>query len=340
MVPEKSYKNQSYMASHEAKPLRILAEFLEPEQRFRACGVDRTILFFGSARARSHADHAAAVARAEAAAADPAAPAEERRRQAAALDRLRRSAWMCDVYEDVAALARRLTEWSMGRIATGVSDGVAGGEGGDGGAGAAARPHGVSSWPPNYVVCTGGGPGLMEAANRGAAEVPGAITAGVAISLPFEAGLNKYVTPELAFTQHYFFSRKHALCYPARALVACPGGFGTADELFEVLTLLQSGKSAWRRRAGGRAGGEGEGRCITCVLIPTTRRPPPTPTPQPPRCAPQSRTPTRCRWCCLVGSTGATRSTGPRCSSLASSRRATLTGCSLPTAWTPRSTTS
>jgi predicted Rossmann-fold nucleotide-binding protein len=249
VVPEKSYKNQSYMASHEAKPLRILAEFLEPEQRFRACGVDRTILFFGSARARSHADHTAAVARAEAAVADPAAAPEERRRQAAALDRLRRSAWMCDVYEDVASLARRLTEWSMARIPTGPSSP------GGGGAGGAARPHGVASWPPNYVVCTGGGPGLMEAANRGAAEVPGAITAGVAISLPFEAGLNKYVTPELAFTQHYFFSRKHALCYPARALVACPGGFGTADELFEVLTLLQSGKSACPGGGGGGGGG-------------------------------------------------------------------------------------
>ena len=93
-----------------------------------------------------------------------------------------------------------------------------------------------------YIVSTGGGPGLMEAANKGAASVPGALTAGIAISLPFEAGLNKYCSPELSFQHHYFFSRKYALCWPSRALVACPGGYGTFDELFEVLTLLQSGK--------------------------------------------------------------------------------------------------
>ena len=104
----------------------------------------------------------------------------------------------------------------------------------------------------------------MEAANKGAASVPGALTAGIAISLPFEAGLNKFCSPELSFQHHYFFSRKYALCWPSkefifnvtlrlqlfmtryfhvgRALVACPGGYGTFDELFEVLTLLQSSK--------------------------------------------------------------------------------------------------
>ena len=93
-----------------------------------------------------------------------------------------------------------------------------------------------------YCVATGGGPGLMEAANRGASSVPGSRSAGFAISLPFEKGLNPYVTPELAFTFHYFFTRKYWMMYPAKVLIVLPGGFGTFDELFESVTLKQTGK--------------------------------------------------------------------------------------------------
>ena len=100
----------------------------------------------------------------------------------------------------------------------------------------------LATHPQRYVVSTGGGPGLMEAANRGASKVTGSRSAGFAISLPFEKGLNPYVTPQLAFSFHYFFTRKYWMMYPAKVLIALPGGFGTFDELFESVTLKQTGK--------------------------------------------------------------------------------------------------
>src|SRR5699024_7037798 len=113
-------------------------------------------------------------------------------------------------YEATRELSRRLTEWSMG-----LSD------------------------PGRYVVCTGGGPGIMEAANRGAHEAGGR-TIGLTISIPVEEFENAYVTPELAFEFHYFFMRKFWFTYMAKAVVVMPGGFGTLDELFELLTLMQT----------------------------------------------------------------------------------------------------
>ena len=92
------------------------------------------------------------------------------------------------------------------------------------------------------VVCTGGAGGFMEAANRGAADVPGGRSIGMGISLPFESGLNPYVTPELAFEYHYFFTRKLCMAFHMQALVVAPGGFGTCDEMFEMMTLKQTGK--------------------------------------------------------------------------------------------------
>jgi uncharacterized protein (TIGR00730 family) len=93
----------------------------------------------------------------------------------------------------------------------------------------------------NFVVCTGGGPGLMEAANRGAARAGGK-SIGMNISIPEEQTPNAYISPELSFVFHYFFMRKFWLVNRAKAVVALPGGFGTLDELFEVLTLVQTGK--------------------------------------------------------------------------------------------------
>ena len=115
-------------------------------------------------------------------------------------------------YEEARELSRRLTEWSM--------DNEAG----------------------RYVICTGGGPGIMEASNRGASEVDGGRSVGLGISLPFEEKVNTYVRPELAFEFHYFFMRKYWFMYLAKAAVIMPGGFGTLDELFESLTLRQTGK--------------------------------------------------------------------------------------------------
>ncbi|MGM0561576.1 MAG: LOG family protein [Pseudomonadota bacterium] len=120
---------------------------------------------------------------------------------------------MSRYYEAARLLARRLSEWSMS----------------------------LEDDPGRYVICTGGGPGIMEAANRGAREV-GARTAGLTISLPREEFENTYVSEELAFEFHYFFMRKFWFTYLAKAVIAMPGGFGTLDELFELLTLVQTNK--------------------------------------------------------------------------------------------------
>jgi uncharacterized protein (TIGR00730 family) len=217
LKPVPAYRNADYMCNaHGAKPLRVLAELMEPEQRMLAGNVRSTILVFGSARSRSPHEHAAASARVAAALAAPDVPAADRARLERQATALARSAWMCAMYADVEALARRLTQWSMSRL----------------------TPAGGMP----YIVATGGGPGMMEAANKGAAGVPGAVSIGMGITLPFEAGLNPYVTPELGLEFRYFFTRKAAMCTPCRAFIATPGGYGTFDELFEVLTLMQAGK--------------------------------------------------------------------------------------------------
>ena len=120
---------------------------------------------------------------------------------------------MSRYYEDARTLAYRLTEWSKG----------------------------LEKSRKRFVVCTGGGPGIMEAANRGASEAKG-LNVGLGISLPHEPSGNPYSTRQLSFEFHYFFMRKFWFVYLAKALVAFPGGFGTLDEFFEVMTLLQTGK--------------------------------------------------------------------------------------------------
>ena len=120
---------------------------------------------------------------------------------------------MSQYYETARQLAFRLTEWSKNLE---VDD-------------------------RRFIVCSGGGPGIMEAANRGASEAAG-INTGLNISLPFEQNDNPYITRELNFEFHYFFMRKFWFLYLAKAIIVFPGGFGTMDEFFEVLTLLQTGK--------------------------------------------------------------------------------------------------
>jgi len=118
------------------------------------------------------------------------------------------------MFEVTTDLAKRLTEWSRERTKQGKAA---------------------------YVVGTGGGPGMMEAANKGARLAKGP-SVGFGISLPFEDRLNPYVSPELAFEFHYFFTRKFMMSYKCMGLVVAPGGLGTCDELFEVMTLMQTGK--------------------------------------------------------------------------------------------------
>jgi uncharacterized protein (TIGR00730 family) len=203
-----AYLMPEFLASDEARPLRILAEYFEPLRRFRAHNIQDTVVFFGSARIRSreaaeqaraalHEDHAV-VAQGDIEA--------ERARADRAV------AWS-RYYEDARELAGRLTRWSSG----------------------------LDAAHDRFVVCSGGGPGIMEAANRGAREAGGK-TIGLNIRLPFEQGPNPYISRDLHFEFHYFFMRKFWFAYMAKALVIFPGGFGTLDELFEILTLSQTEK--------------------------------------------------------------------------------------------------
>ncbi len=171
-----AYLNERFLTSDDARPLRILAEYLEPLQRFRRARIYDTIVFFGSARLT------------------PDGP-------------------LGRYYQEARELARLITLWSKG----------------------------LPSHEHRYVVCSGGGGGIMEAANRGASEAGGR-TIGLNITLPREQKPNPYITRELSFEFHYFFMRKLWFAHLARALVVFPGGFGTLDELAEILTLAQTRK--------------------------------------------------------------------------------------------------
>ena len=185
---EKAYKNLDFLASKDARPLRILSEYLHPKLQLEEQKVEDTIVIFGSARAPSPED----------------LESEEGRGK---------NTKLAEYYDLTRELSKKLTEWSMN-----LEDEV-----------------------QKYVVCSGGGPGVMIAANRGASDAGGKSMA-LRISLPFENIPNPYVTPELDFEFHYFFTRKFWFTYPAKALVIMPGGFGTMDEFFEILTLIQTEK--------------------------------------------------------------------------------------------------
>ncbi|MFA5026552.1 MAG: LOG family protein [Candidatus Methylomirabilota bacterium] len=204
--PPKAYKNAGFLGSRDARPLRILAEFLEPMSRFRQHQVKDTIAFFGSARILPAAEAASRLEALHSRAGQPDAPAP------AELERAETGLRMARYYEDAVELARLLTEWS----------------------GSLKDNH-------RFLICSGGGPGIMEAANKGAS-LAGGKSIGLNISIPFEQLPNPFISPELNFEFHYFFMRKFWFAYLAKALVVFPGGFGTMDELMEMLTLLQTGK--------------------------------------------------------------------------------------------------
>ena len=205
-----AYQNEPFLNSPDGRLLRILAEYSEPLARFRREQIQDTVVFFGSARFHSRLDAERHLTGIEADAGEGATPDQNRQvKQALA------SVDMARYYEDARHLASLLTKWAM-QIP--------------------ARRH-------RFVVTTGGGPGIMEAANLGAYEAGGK-TIGLNINLPFEQSPNPYITPSLNFEFHYFFMRKFWFAYLAKALVIFPGGFGTMDELFEILTLAQTRKLA------------------------------------------------------------------------------------------------
>jgi uncharacterized protein (TIGR00730 family) len=201
-----AYENPGFLNSPDGRVLRILSEYTEPLSRFRREQIQDTVVFFGSARFQSHEHANRNLTELEKGLGGQ--PAAERKKAQASVD-------MARYYEDARRLAFLLTQWSVQ----------------------------IPARRRRFVVTTGGGPGIMEAANLGAQEAGGK-TIGLNINLPFEQNPNPYITPALNFEFHYFFMRKFWFAYLAKALVIFPGGFGTLDELFEILTLAQTQKLA------------------------------------------------------------------------------------------------
>lgn len=208
--PLKAYKNLQFLTSPEARMIRILSEFLEPASRFRKHKIHDTIVFFGSARIQEPLVAKRILQDAKA----NHKRNHDSKHNLAILKAAQMALKMSKYYEAARQLAKVLTEWS----------------------------NSLGKGERRFIICSGGGPGIMEAANRGATEAPNGYTIGLNISLPYEQFPNPYITPNLEFEFHYFFVRKYWFMYLAKALVVFPGGFGTLDELFEVLTLSQTHK--------------------------------------------------------------------------------------------------
>ncbi|MGB1126796.1 MAG: TIGR00730 family Rossman fold protein [Opitutales bacterium] len=210
--PMKAYKNLDFLTSDAARSIRVLCEMTEPGRRFKEEKIKHTIVLFGSARTKRPAEAAADLERVMESIRDLKHPTAE---EAFDLHHAQANVKAATYFDAASDLAEKLTRWSQTLDCT---DGVC-----------------------PYTICSGGGPGIMEAANLGAYKAGGK-SIGLGISLPFEQCVNEHIPGELQFEFHYFFVRKFWFVSMARALVTFPGGFGTLDELFETLTLVQTKK--------------------------------------------------------------------------------------------------
>jgi hypothetical protein len=210
-MPLVAYQDQRFLESGDARTLRILSEYLEPHARLRRAGIHHTVVFFGSARIRPREEALQRLQELESKGENGGTGGAD------ALKKARMELEMSQYYEDARELSRLVTAWALS----------------------------LQQDSRFLVVCSGGGPGIMEAANRGASEAGGK-SIGLNIKLPAEQRPNPYISPDLSFLFRYFFMRKLWFAQPARALISFPGGFGTLDELFEMLTLLQTHKMGHR----------------------------------------------------------------------------------------------
>ena len=198
---DRFYYNKEFLGSPEGRSVRLLSEYYGPLQRFRRNKIQDTVVFFGSARIKSEEEAKKALSQ---------APKHISKKNKAIL---KADLEMSRYYEAARKLSYKMTKWSMG----------------------------LKQKKKRFIVTSGGGPGIMEAANRGATEAKG-LAVGLSISLPFEQSGNTWISDDLEINFHYFFMRKFWFLYLAKAMVVWPGGYGTLDEVMEVLTLIQTQK--------------------------------------------------------------------------------------------------
>ena len=213
-APKPPHEDVRFLNSTPARPIRILGEYFHPLVELKKEGIGDTIVMFGSARIESHETAQARHTRLKKEKTGKMS-AEKLAKHRADLRNAKSALEMSRYYEEARQLSYKLTSWALT----------------------------LGAKPRRFVICSGGGPGIMEAANRGAYEAGGK-SVGLSIELPHEQFANPYISPELSFNFKYFFMRKLWFAQLAKALIVFPGGFGTMDELWEMMTLLQTGKLA------------------------------------------------------------------------------------------------
>jgi uncharacterized protein (TIGR00730 family) len=211
-APKAPHEDHGFMTSTPARPIRILSEYIHPLAQLKKEGIADTIVMFGSARIESREVASARYTRLKNEKTGRMSK-ERAQKHHAALRQAKSALEMSRYYEEARQLSHKLTSWALS----------------------------LGPRPRRFVVCSGGGPGIMEAANRGAFEAGGK-SIGLSIELPHEQFANPYISHELSFNFHYFFMRKLWFAQIAKALIVFPGGFGTMDELWEMMTLSQTDK--------------------------------------------------------------------------------------------------